>query len=120
MITIGTSGIGVLLVTKLTLLSAAVGYYWHSYWHNNIDFLHYRTKLGMPTAKVFLKYIYVNSFILFIFSTVLLIITVALGFVGGETTAIDYSLLAVSVVLALVAVRLLTLPPITHWRKRPN
>jgi hypothetical protein len=54
------------------------------------------------------------------FSTAVLVVTIVIGFARSETIAIDYSLLAVSVVLALVAARLLTLPPIARWRKRAN
>jgi hypothetical protein len=117
---IGTSGIGILMATKLVLLLATIGYYWHSYWHNTIDFLHYRAKLAIPAANVFLKYVYINSFLLFIFATAVLIASIVIGFARLETTVIDYSLLGVSVLLALGALRLLSLPEIAHWRKRAS
>ena len=63
---------------------------------------------------------YVNSFLLFISSCAVFLVSIVVGFVGIETTVIDYSLLALSVVLALGALRLLTLPGIGHWRRRAD
>lgn len=120
MLKVATSGIGILPATHVVILFAAIGYYWHAYWHNTIDFMVYKQRLSIPTSRTFLKYLYGNSFLLFIFSLAVFIISIVIGFARIETPTIDYSILALSVVLALGALRLLTLPPIAHWRKRAH
>lgn len=120
MLKIGGSGIGVLQVANVILMFAVVGFYWHAYWYNTIDLSLYRLRLSLPTISTLWKYVYVNSFFMFGISTAVLVTSIVIRFAEVETRVIDYSLLALSVVLALVALRLLTLREITHWRRRPN
>lgn len=120
MLKIGASGIDILLVANVILMAAILGYYWHSYWHNTIDFMYYRLRVALPTTSIFWKYVYINSFVLFVVSTAAFVASIGISFAEIETEVIDYSLLALSVVLALGALRLLTLPPITHWPRRAN
>lgn len=61
---------------------------------------------------------YIHSFFLFIASLVVFIINIVLGAIGLESSVIDYTSLAISVLLALGAIRLLTLPPLAKWPTR--
>lgn len=107
-----------LTVTNLLLLFSVVAYCVHSYWHNTIDLMYYRARLTTPVASFANKYIYINSFFLFIISTLTFIVSVVLQAMHNESPRVHYSVFALSVLLTMGAVRLITLPHMRFWRMR--
>jgi hypothetical protein len=100
------------------VLAALVCYYVHSYWYNTMDFLYYRTCLAFPAANSFMKYLYANSFLLFVACVILFIIGVGVSITNSASATLAWSWIAVAVVLLLGAVRLLLMRSIRQWPRR--
>jgi hypothetical protein len=105
-------------LTKILLIFATVCYFWHSYWHNTMDFSYYWPRLEFPAANFILKYAYTNSFVLFVICSVFLVASAAISAAELKSRVIEFSFLAVSVLLAIGAVCLVTRPRLDHWRRR--
>lgn len=103
---------------RVLLLFAIVAYFSHSYFHGTMDFAFYRSRMAMPLTKSFSKYLYINSFFMFVLCTLVFIFTIVCESLLFDSPAIDRSVLAVSLILAAGAIRLITLPNIGHWRRR--
>lgn len=102
----------------LVSLAALVCYYIHSYQHNTVDFVHYRERLEFPTSRAFMKYLYTNSFVLFIASVIAFLVSIAASVANVATARFAWSWLGLSALLLLGAVRLLTLQSMAQWPRR--
>jgi hypothetical protein len=110
--------VSVLTIANLLFIFGIVSFFLHSYFRNTADFEHYRAIMGFPVASRLLKYAYINSFFLFALSALGFLVSVALSSFHLETAPRDLALLALSIVLAAIALRLVTLPDISRWRMR--
>jgi hypothetical protein len=100
------------------VLAALICYYIHSYQHNTVDFMHYRTRLEFPAANAFMKYLYTNSFLMFVGCTILFILGVIVSTTKIAGVALAWWWLGSSVVLLAGAVSLLIMKPLGQWRRR--
>lgn len=107
-----------LTAANLLLLFAIVAYYGHSYQHSTMDFMHYKVRIAIPVTNVVMKYLYVHSFILFVISAAAFMAVTAIRALQLTAPLLNRALFGFSVVLAIGAARLLSLPAIGYWRKR--
>lgn len=105
-------------ITNLLLVFAFVSYFIHSYFHNTVDFTWYRHLMSVPAKNTPLKYLYVNSFIMFMISALVFVASVAIDALQVQSLAAKRTVLALAAVLALGALRLITKPHITKWPQR--
>ena len=107
-----------LTVANLLLIFAIVAFFSHAYFRNTVDFSYYRTLRGVPAANRVMKVIYINSFFLFIVAVAGFLTSVVFSSFHLETAARDEAVLGLAIVLALLALRLITMPEIGRWRMR--
>ncbi len=108
----------ILTIANLLLIFSFVSYFMHAYFRNTVDFLHYRHFMAVPVKNWPMKYVYMNSFILFMISVLFFLLSIAISTFHFGSVALQRAILAVAVVLTLGALRLLTMPPIGQWPKR--
>ena len=103
---------------NVLLLAALVCYYIHAYWHNTIDFVHYRARLDFPATNAFMKYMYVNSFLLFAACAILFVVGVGatITHIAGATFA--WCWIGIAMILLVGGVRLLLMRPLGQWPRR--
>src|SRR5437868_14803384 len=101
-------------LAKILLIFATVCYFWHSYWHNTMDFSFYGSRLKFPAANFILKHAYINSFFLFVICAALLLASVVISAAELKSRIIEFSFLAVSALLAIGAICLVTRPQLGH------
>jgi hypothetical protein len=115
------NGIGLMSwssLTKILLIFATVCYFWHSYWHNTMDFSFYGPRLKFPAANFILKYAYINSFFLFVICSAFLLASAVISAAELKSRIIEFSFLAISALLAVGAISLVTRPQLGYWRRR--
>lgn len=105
-------------LANVLTLAAVVCYYIHAYWYNTMDFLHYRTRLAFPAANFFMKYLYANSFVLFVTCAIFFIVGTAISIGEFANPTFAWCWLGLSLLLLLGAVRLLMLKSIAQWPRR--
>jgi hypothetical protein len=103
---------------NILLLAALVCFYIHAYWHNTVDFVHYRARLAFPVVNVLMKYLYANSFLLFAACTILFIAGVGIATTQIANATFAWCWLGFSAVLLAGSTRLLLMKPIGQWPRR--
>src|SRR5437016_2192758 len=105
-------------VGNVIWLAAIVVYYIHAYSYNTIDLSQYRDRMAFPASNAFMKYMYANSFFLFIGSVVAFVVGVALATINVASVPFAVSWLVLGCILLVGAILLLRLGTIGRWRKR--
>jgi hypothetical protein len=107
-----------LTIGNLLLIFSMISFVMHAYFHNTIDFTMYRARMAIPVSNAPMKYIYINSFFICAFSIALFLFNVVASAFKVNNPVVVYSSLGISILLALLALRLITLPQIGQWPKR--
>lgn len=107
-----------LTIANLLLIFAFCTYFIHAYFRNTVDFQHYRRLLRVPAVNQFEKYVYAHSFFLFVIAVLAFVASTVLSSFAIPTLLGRRVIFALSVLLAIGAVRMIMLPDMSRWRMR--